>query len=64
MAEDTPQPARTEDTGWRKTVVVLGAMGAAVALAVAGRIDGQDALYAVVALGTGYLGINLWSRRQ
>lgn len=61
MANPTPIPP---GDGWRKAVVTLGGLAAVTALAVAGRIEGAEALYAAGAMVAGYLGTNLYSRRR
>ena len=64
MPETSETPQRAPDDGWRKAAVTMAGVAAVVALAIAGRIAGQEALYAVGGLVGAYLGINLWSRRR
>lgn len=52
------------DVGWRKAAVTMAAIAAVCALAIAGRIDGTEALAGVGTLALGYLGVNLTAYRS
>lgn len=63
---ETPDAVATRppDDGWRKAAVTIAGVAAVVALSIAGRIDGVEALATVGGMVGAYLGVNLWSRSR